>query len=548
MDSKSANNGNLHIAIDRILQNINGHSSNGVIVGPEFSRMIAEVLLGHIDQEVKYTLAEMDLRSGRDYRIFRFVDDLYIFTNHPEDRDKILETIRRVSRQYLLQLNESKCVKSETPVVLSKWIGESRDIAGRISDLFSSKSEVAADKGPLVKNKNVQTERIMDDFVCLLNEHPEEKPHIVSFMLSTLLNKISEKKNGYTLFDENSIKTKPNILLELAFYFYSFYPSFESTRKLLSMLVYMNDEVHFKDDEKKSIEANKKHREKLIERIRRYSFIFEKGNLNDLVNWFVFLHEYQIPLTSRTEKIIEERLEQEDNPMLWANYLIYSRYYNGYHTKIKERVGNLLEYKLDQMGRRDAAMREDFWYVLVFCNWPDLPKHLKPEMQRKIDMLHRFSRQREEAITAVDELYCEACSDSMKNALEVLGDLLKQPVFFEKRKDPEFMAKLVDGMKSVMAEVNKLTVDAKKKKDISDRAKKCFQKINDMEKGEVTFALQVSEMIYDFLNRSAKNLFFNWDYYRIDVTKQMTFRTSRMTDFRPYKNKKSDVGMGSLDG
>ena len=42
-DSKAAQNSNLYVTIDRVLQNINGRSSNGLIVGPEFSRMIAEI-------------------------------------------------------------------------------------------------------------------------------------------------------------------------------------------------------------------------------------------------------------------------------------------------------------------------------------------------------------------------------------------------------------------------------------------------------------------------------------------------------------------------
>ena len=39
VDSKSGKNSHLFLTIDRILQNVNGLSSNGLIVGPEFSRM-----------------------------------------------------------------------------------------------------------------------------------------------------------------------------------------------------------------------------------------------------------------------------------------------------------------------------------------------------------------------------------------------------------------------------------------------------------------------------------------------------------------------------
>lgn len=55
VDAKDAVNSHLLVTIDRILQNINGRSSNGIVVGPEFSRMMAEVLLQHIDN-VKVTI------------------------------------------------------------------------------------------------------------------------------------------------------------------------------------------------------------------------------------------------------------------------------------------------------------------------------------------------------------------------------------------------------------------------------------------------------------------------------------------------------------
>lgn len=78
VDSKEAKNSNLFIIIDRVLQNINGKSSNGVIVGPEFSRMIAEILLQHIDKEILENLQIKGLSMPKDFRVFRYVDDIYI--------------------------------------------------------------------------------------------------------------------------------------------------------------------------------------------------------------------------------------------------------------------------------------------------------------------------------------------------------------------------------------------------------------------------------------------------------------------------------------
>lgn len=537
VDSKNARNSNLYIVIDRILQNINGFSSNGVIVGPEFSRMIAEILLGHIDQEVKYDLVKQGLHSAIDYRVFRFVDDMFIFANHPEDVGRILETIERVSQQYLLKLNDAKCVKAETPVVLSTWISECRDLADQISDLFHRKDEVHENKGPLVKNRNVRIDRMMEDFVCLINTHPQEKHHIVSFVLSTLLNNISGKKDGYMLFDENSIKSKPYMLLELAMYFYSFYPSFESTKKVLSMLVYMNDELHFKANKNKKIEADEYHHRKLSALIRRYAFIFERGNLNDLVNWFVFFYEYGLSLRSSTEMIIEEKLEQEDNPLLWANYLIYSQYNQRYHNQIITRVSQLLMNKLDQLRDNDLTVREEFWYILVFINCPYIPNALKEQMRTLVEHLNTdpLSEKKKQVDAILVELVQREIPEKLKDELERVRVLMEKPGLSDDLKDQ---------MESIRNGIFKAPIKEKIKKKITND---CFKALEDAMKVRLDFAQQVNNLIYGFLCQDEKDLFFNWGYYRYDVTKQLTFRTYRMTDFKPYKNSKSGFGVGSLD-
>ena len=87
IDSKDANNSHLFLTIDRILQNINGRSSNGIIVGPEFSRMIAEILLQRIDVEVMTSLSNQGLFYNQHYVAFRYVDDIFLFANEQNTVD-----------------------------------------------------------------------------------------------------------------------------------------------------------------------------------------------------------------------------------------------------------------------------------------------------------------------------------------------------------------------------------------------------------------------------------------------------------------------------
>lgn len=377
VDSKDASNANLHIVIDRVLQNINGRSSNGVIVGPEFSRMIAEILLQEIDVEVKRTLAEQGLISGTDYRVFRYVDDLYIFSQAQAHTDLIIKTIEAVAQTYLLKFNDLKYLKTETPVVLSSWLGKARALSDRISDFFYHKQEIhnMDEKKPLLKSGYISIDRIKDDFIYLVSEFPKEQRYIVSFMLSTLLNNISNKKDGYTLFEPDK-SGKAFVLLDLAMYIYSFCPCFEHTQKLISMVVYMDDELQFAQNE-----LNHK---KLVNLIRRYAFIFEKGNLNDLCNWFIFFFDYRVSLPRNTEQIIEANLKKEDNPILWANYLIYTRYFPDYHKTVLDQIEELLNYKIDQIGNKDVLMKKEFWYIIVFINCPYISSATRLALEDKV--------------------------------------------------------------------------------------------------------------------------------------------------------------------
>lgn len=75
-DTKDFKNTNIYTTIDRILQNINARTSNGIVVGPEFSRMIAEILLQAIDRTVYSKLLNSGKAVGENYNVYRFVDDI----------------------------------------------------------------------------------------------------------------------------------------------------------------------------------------------------------------------------------------------------------------------------------------------------------------------------------------------------------------------------------------------------------------------------------------------------------------------------------------
>jgi hypothetical protein len=193
IDSKNAENPNLFISIDRVLQNINGLSSNGLIVGPEFSRMIAEVLLQHIDNEVLQALSNAGVEHEKDYAIYRYVDDIVVFANTQESLDIIIEKYKLIGEKYLLHLNELKLITGETPCVPKDWLGATRELSDVIDDFFYSGkradyNQLPDDKRHLVKSDYIPVDRIKNEVTVIMAEYPNDRRTIVSFLLSTLLN------------------------------------------------------------------------------------------------------------------------------------------------------------------------------------------------------------------------------------------------------------------------------------------------------------------------------------------------------------------------
>lgn len=94
---------------DHLMQHCNYNETNGIIVGPEISRIFAEIILQAIDLSIMRQLKEQFGYSlGKEYEIRRYVDDSYIYATSR----KVLEDICMVYQEqlafYKLDINKSK--------------------------------------------------------------------------------------------------------------------------------------------------------------------------------------------------------------------------------------------------------------------------------------------------------------------------------------------------------------------------------------------------------------------------------------------------------
>ncbi|MBL6426698.1 MAG: RNA-directed DNA polymerase [Maritimibacter sp.] len=91
---------------DQIMQKANYNETNGIPVGPEFSRVFAEVIFQRIDLNIIEKMKP--LVFGKDFTIRRYVDDFFLFALNPETIDSLTKCVEACLEEYKLYPNTRK--------------------------------------------------------------------------------------------------------------------------------------------------------------------------------------------------------------------------------------------------------------------------------------------------------------------------------------------------------------------------------------------------------------------------------------------------------
>lgn len=168
---------------DKIIRNMNEGETNGIIVGPEFSRVFAEIILQKIDTEAESRLLELDYKNRVDYEIKRYVDDFFVFTRNTKTADDIYNTFVDVLSEYKLFVNESKDFRDTRPFITNLTIAKT-EVTEVLTDFFKS---IKRDKSDIedIKGK-VSTPSIQNIY----------KPYTRSNNLITKFKSIVKKNNA----------------------------------------------------------------------------------------------------------------------------------------------------------------------------------------------------------------------------------------------------------------------------------------------------------------------------------------------------------------
>lgn len=245
---------------DRFMQSANYRETNGIIIGPEFSRIFAELILQHIDKGLSIKLEEKyGLVNKKDYEIFRYVDDYFIFYNDEYTRDTIQEELQVYLREYKLSLNSTKAETYKKPIITEISVAKLK-AAELLSDKLSYRFEETPkngdrdqegeeEKGNAEQKKHkkggiyVNSNKLIIKFKTIIKESKVEYKDMQNYSLSVVERKSSKIiKDFFKLPPEENDKNEKQIvqaileILDFSFFIYSVSPRVNTTIKLCRII------------------------------------------------------------------------------------------------------------------------------------------------------------------------------------------------------------------------------------------------------------------------------------------------------------------------
>lgn len=360
---------------DKLMQNMNGSVTNGIVVGPEFSRTMMEILAQHIDGCVKKKLFKQGINEGREYFICRYVDDIYIFADEEKTVESIIELYRDEAEAFHFRLNNQKRIVGKLPYSWFRWkesvISVNEYICKTIfNDLDTAKY--------LIKKSTQRLPNMKMLYQNIIADYPDYQAKITAYVLSTIYKRVKRSKKPF--FSDEKVIPTLLYFLDVIFFFYSFTMSYNNTEKIISILDELGrriPEIIFKDC--------------LHKILCDYSMAIAKANPEDIINLVLLVSMYEIELPHAAESLLADKIRKNNNPLMYAVFLQYVNY-NGekkrrfkkeVETKIKESIDSI--YKLEEF-----FMYKEVWWLILFMDCPLVSESCINKIRAKLEEEYEF--------------------------------------------------------------------------------------------------------------------------------------------------------------
>lgn len=372
--------------LDKLMQQSNYNETNGIVVGPEVSRIFAEIILQRVDKDIISALVGLGMTNGKEYDIRRYVDNYYVYAYQEEDLDKIKDVIEKCLGFYKLHINLAKTEKFSRPFATNM-----SDCKSEVSNLANWLTERIKDDKPIGEGELYL--KFIRKYKSIIHHYGLKYADVGNYMLAILLNttKRLSKTKELPIYKENVIFN----LIEIVFYIYSLDMNFSSSIKVCNFVMHIIRQVQMTGDASMIAETGRR-MEREIKRCFDYQRSFrDNGQMNlDAINMLLTWHRALPSSTidaNRLAMVFGKSTFADVKEVDWSNlnyfqlatllYLIEDKAeYTDMRTKIKENVETLLK-------RADWKKHADMVCLLLdMMTCPYLDKNQKADIMVAADI------------------------------------------------------------------------------------------------------------------------------------------------------------------
>ncbi len=202
---------NFENEFDKLMQHCNYNETNGIVVGPEISRIFAEIILQKIDNNIQESLTKKNLVLREDYEIRRYVDDYFVYAHSQKNLEVIRDVIDVKLEEYHLSINKNKVEYKERPFSANIAVARSESVE-YVNRFFEEQFRLEDENKRLPNYLNLLQQfggKIRD----IVYRNSVTYDAVVSHVLSTLLFKIAQRYKEIALSEHIA-----SLTLHIAFY------------------------------------------------------------------------------------------------------------------------------------------------------------------------------------------------------------------------------------------------------------------------------------------------------------------------------------------
>jgi hypothetical protein len=232
---------------DKIMQLANYNETNGIVVGPEISRIFAEIILQQVDVNVLNRLEKHGLKYGVDYEVRRYVDDYFVFSNEEKSLQLIKKTFQDELSFYKLYFNPTKAETKSAPFITDVTVGK-RELKHLLNSLYESLFETKSTeednkKEPVkviskIRRPYSVSKNFIQDFQCIVKRNKLAYDILSKDIIRFFKSKITRiLKDGELEKDKEVVENLLLMLFDILFYAYSLNINSNTTFKLAQIII-----------------------------------------------------------------------------------------------------------------------------------------------------------------------------------------------------------------------------------------------------------------------------------------------------------------------